>query len=58
MEVWREGKGRDEKGISNNVPNPERWEKVVVNSERKDKCRCWQEEKGVPDLDMAVTRGL
>jgi hypothetical protein len=35
-----------------------RWTKLVVNSERKERCLCLREEKGVMDLEMAETKGF
>ena len=37
---------------------PGRWEKMALNSDRKERCLCWREEKGVDCLVMAETRGL
>ncbi len=37
---------------------PGRCTKLVVNSDKKDKWRCWREENGVLFFEMAATRGL
>jgi hypothetical protein len=49
--------GRD-KASATTFREPGRWTKEVVNSERKERWRYCLEEKGVPDLLMAMTKGL
>ena len=52
-----EGQGR-ERTSATTFWEPGRWTKLVVNSERKERCLCWREEKGVLALEMAETKGL
>jgi hypothetical protein len=59
--VW-EGVVGGEEGLerksATRLANPGRWDRCTSNSDRKERCRCWQEEKRVEALESAETRVL
>jgi hypothetical protein len=57
--AWTGGTGEEgrDKASATTFLGPGRWEKEMENSERKERWRCWREEKGVPDLLIVVTKG-